>query len=102
MNSSFSLLRALITSELEEVFSNAPIAPNSLANAHVMDAYARATGKAVPSKASSSSGVKKRIPEPGSECPICYEDMHGVAEKLLVFCETCGNGLHKQCFGECK
>ena len=96
------ILRALLTSELEEIFANAPAAPNSLAHTHIREAYARATGKAVNTEASSSSGPKKRLPEPDDDCPVCYEGLHGVAEKLLSFCEACGNSLHKQCFDQCK
>lgn len=65
----------------------------------MQEAYARATGKSVAS--SSSAGKKKRLPTAEDDCPVCYENMHNVAEKLLVFCEECGNGLHKECFQQC-
>lgn len=94
-------LRALLTSELEEVFANAPAAPNSMAHNHVREAYARATGKAVHTEASSNNDPKKRMPEPDDDCPVCYEGLHGVSEKQLSFCESCGNFLHKQCFDQC-
>ncbi|KAJ3551981.1 hypothetical protein NM688_g4399 [Phlebia brevispora] len=91
--------KALLTSELEEIFSDAPLAPNDLAHVHVREAYERATGKAVAS-AAKSSGPKRRIPEPDTDCPVCYEGMHGIKEAQLAFCESCGNCLHKQCFDE--
>lgn len=88
-----------MTTELEDIFANAPPAPGFVANATVQEAYAKATGKRV---ASSSQGVKKRMPEKDTDCPVCYENMHGAAEKTLVFCESCGNALHKDCFQQCK
>ncbi len=91
-------------SELEEIFRDAPAAPNAVANTHVRDAYAQALGKAVSSQASSSAekGQKKRVPGPDDDCPVCYETMHGVQEKQLSYCEACGNCLHKDCFQQCK
>ena len=95
------ITRALLTSELEEVFANAPPAPNDLAHPHVREAYEQATGKKVDSN-SKGSGPQKRIPGPETDCPVCYEDMHGTKENQLAFCESCGNCLHKQCFDQCK
>ncbi|KAL1944646.1 hypothetical protein VTO73DRAFT_3076 [Trametes versicolor] len=88
--------KALLTSELEEIFAEAPQAPAAIAHERIRNAYALATGKAIPS--GSQKGGKKRLPEKEDDCPICYENMHGVAETLLSFCEECGNGLHKECF----
>ncbi len=42
------------------------------------------------------------MPDEEDSCPICYDDMHNVAETSLVFCEECGNAVHKECFGECE
>ena len=93
--------RALLTSELEEIFAAAPLAPNDIAHAHVREAYARATGKTVAASAA-AGGPPKRIPkEAGTDCAICYDEMYGVKEALLVFCKACGNCLHKQCFEQC-
>ncbi|PPQ64818.1 hypothetical protein CVT26_002650 [Gymnopilus dilepis] len=98
--------KALLTSELQEIFANAPLAPNSIAHAHVREAHARATGKisadapATPTPAADTG--KKRIPGPEDDCPICYDGMHGVPEKNLVFCEECGNALHGECFAQWK
>lgn len=94
------LARALLTSELEDIFANAPRSPTDIANARVLDAYARATGKA-PSGTAEQQGSKKRVPGPEDDCPICYENMHGAAETTLTFCDTCGNGLHSECFQQC-
>lgn len=89
-----------MTTELEEIFSHAPLAPNSMAHPHVREAYARATGKATPAAVDPVGAKKKRVPGPDDDCPICYDGMHGTAEALLVFCEDCGNALHKECFGQ--
>ncbi|KLO14892.1 hypothetical protein SCHPADRAFT_825594 [Schizopora paradoxa] len=92
--------KALIGSELEEIFANAPAAPNAVANTRVRDAYAQASGRPLSSQASSSSnnGQNKRKPGPDDDCPVCYETMHNVQEKQLSYCEACGNCLHKDCF----
>ncbi|KAI0307910.1 hypothetical protein B0F90DRAFT_1813275 [Multifurca ochricompacta] len=87
--------KALLASELQTIFANAPQAPNALAHDSVRDAYARATGKA---PQSASSTAQRRIPGPDDSCPICYESMHGVSQNILTFCEECGNGLHSECF----
>lgn len=71
-----------------------------MAHPHVREAYARATGKATPAAANTAATKKKRVPGPDDDCPICYDGMHGVAETSLVFCEDCGNALHKECFGQ--
>jgi len=90
--------KALLTSELQDIFSQAPLAPNALANARVREAYARATGKATSSSAAAKQPEKKRVPGPEDDCPICYENMHRAKADILVWCEECGNGLHKECF----
>ncbi|EJD02122.1 uncharacterized protein FOMMEDRAFT_86698 [Fomitiporia mediterranea MF3/22] len=87
--------KALLTSELEEIFRNAPTAPNAMANARIREAYERAAGK----KASSSEALQnRRVPSEEDDCPVCYENMHGAKETSLVWCEACGNALHKECF----
>ncbi|GBE90195.1 hypothetical protein SCP_1900440 [Sparassis crispa] len=95
--------KALLTSELEDIFAHAPPAPTATANARIREAYARATGKALPTPpapaaAAAAAAEKKRIPGPEDDCPVCYENMHGAAQGTLAFCETCGNGLHRECF----
>ncbi|TFK33867.1 hypothetical protein BDQ12DRAFT_690526 [Crucibulum laeve] len=93
--------KALLTSELEEIFANAPPAPNSLAHPHVRAAFARAMGKEkegdAPAEPEASQG-KRRIPGEDDDCPICYDSMYQVAEAKLTFCEECGNALHLECF----
>lgn len=92
------IFRALLASEIQSIFANAPQAPSALVHDNVREAYARATGKA-PELTPSDS--RRRIPGPEDSCPICYESMHGVSQDKLVFCEECGNALHTECFGQC-
>ncbi|KAJ3548010.1 hypothetical protein NMY22_g1441 [Coprinellus aureogranulatus] len=93
--------KALLTSELEEIFANAPAAPNAVTNRRVQEAYARATGKANATPVAEPSS-KKRMPQEEDDCPICYESMFKVAEAKLAFCEECGNALHSGCFAQWK
>lgn len=92
--------RALLTSELAEIFAHAPLAPNSVAHARVREAYNKAMGKET-SMVDKSDNSKKRIPGLEDECPICYETMYKVDIKKLSFCDECGNGLHNECFQQC-
>ena len=98
--------RALLSSELQEIFSKAPANPTGLASQRVREAYAAATGS--PSKASSSQAPhpESRHKNPnGDDCAVCYEAMEGDAallETILVWCETCSNAVHKECFGQCE
>jgi len=87
--------KALLTSELQSIFADAPQAPNALAHSEVREAYAHATGKA---PAPTPSGSKRRSLGPEDCCPICYEGMDGISQDKLVFCEECGNALHTECF----
>ncbi|KAF8707331.1 hypothetical protein AX14_013607 [Amanita brunnescens Koide BX004] len=91
--------KALLHSELEEIFAQAPLAPNCVAQQHVREALAKAMGQ---DTGSSSSSNKKRLPTEDDNCPICYETMYGVAENALNFCETCGNALHDECWKQWK
>ncbi|KIL64334.1 hypothetical protein M378DRAFT_186759 [Amanita muscaria Koide BX008] len=87
--------KALLSSELEEIFSQAPLAPNCVAHAHVLDAHVRATAQF---SGPSSQSTKKRWPTKDDDCPICYETMFGVAENGLKFCDACGNAIHEECW----
>ncbi|KAJ2912463.1 hypothetical protein MD484_g7946, partial [Candolleomyces efflorescens] len=77
-SSSLWYQKALLTSELETIFANAPIAPNAVTSRRVQEAYARATGKVSESAATTDS--KKKIPEEEDDCPICYETMYQAKE----------------------
>ncbi|KAH6886695.1 hypothetical protein BKA70DRAFT_1123082 [Coprinopsis sp. MPI-PUGE-AT-0042] len=88
--------KALLSTELSSIFTNAPLAPNAPTNPRMQAEYNKAVGKAVGSSTPQQS--HKRMPDEGDDCPICYDSMHGVGEASLVWCEGCGNAVHKGCF----
>ncbi|GAA5850422.1 hypothetical protein JCM8547_001870 [Rhodosporidiobolus lusitaniae] len=97
---------ALLISELQAIFAHARPAPSTLLDERVKKAYRIATGEEKPDVLSSASDggvVKKRVPQEGDSCPICYEDFTPGSEAGLVCClglQGCGNALHNQCFAE--
>ncbi|KAF8888914.1 hypothetical protein CPB84DRAFT_1684017, partial [Gymnopilus junonius] len=91
--------KALLSTELEQIFRDAPLAPNSMAHPHICEAYGRATGK-IPVDIDLG---KKCILGPDDDCPICYDIMHEAVEdslytNSLTFCQECGSALHNECF----
>src|SRR5258706_5541149 len=96
----FFVSRALLKTELEEIFAKAPAAPNSAADSRIISAYENATGK----KVAHRSQPKERRSVDGEDCPVCYETMSGRVNEdlsLIGFSQTCCNGLHKECFQQC-
>ncbi|EGG02123.1 uncharacterized protein MELLADRAFT_117636 [Melampsora larici-populina 98AG31] len=88
---------ALLTNELEDIFSAAPEAPNDPTSQHLRSVYAAATGKAPVDAALEVPSRRKPIEE-GDDCPICYEELPCDSTKDIVFCEDgCGKGLHAEC-----
>lgn len=69
---------ALTSTELAEVFANAPPPPSSLANSDSCDSH----------------GNRKPIDD---DCPICY-DSFSVAEPAVWCQDGCGNNIHSACF----
>lgn len=72
--------RAFLTSELEEIFSEAPPIPNATSN-------------------SEEDNDGKRKPIEG-ECPICYMDFEPETNELVWCKAACGNNMHKTCFDQ--
>ncbi|KZO97068.1 hypothetical protein CALVIDRAFT_454547, partial [Calocera viscosa TUFC12733] len=93
--SSYYYQKALLSTELAEVFNSAPAAPTVVAAERIRQAYATASTSA---SASAPAAAAKRLPQEGDDCPICYEAMPVNSDAGLVFCRSCGNGLHKGCF----
>ncbi|KAF6255345.1 hypothetical protein COO60DRAFT_1702876 [Scenedesmus sp. NREL 46B-D3] len=98
--------KALLTKEVEEVLSGAHSQSSDhltgvLADQRVRQAYAAAAGDELeePAAAAAAAGDGKRKPVDGAECPICYEELKEGGEQL-VWCETCGNNIHKGCWGK--
>ncbi|KAK1229962.1 hypothetical protein PQX77_006956 [Marasmius sp. AFHP31] len=87
--------KALLTSELEEVFDNAPPSPQAaLANQKAVEAWKEATGQ-----------PKQRVPAPEDNCPICHETMHDPSKPTvqaladcLEWCKQCGSAVHIECW----
>ncbi|KAF8621325.1 hypothetical protein AX15_007863 [Amanita polypyramis BW_CC] len=101
-SSSLWYQKALLSSELEEIFGQAPLAPNCVAHQQVREALARSKGQEPVLGSSSSQTLKKRLPTEDDNCPICYETMYEVPENALYFCDVCGNALHNECWKQCE
>ncbi|KAK0240934.1 hypothetical protein EDD85DRAFT_763132 [Armillaria nabsnona] len=87
--------KALLTTELQDVFAHAP---SAVTNERLRQAHLRATGKA--SASDSAKASNKRMPTEEDDCPICYDKMHTEPENRLTWCEVCGNALHGVCFAQ--
>lgn len=87
--------RALLTSVLAQIFSEAKPNPAIIAPQNLRDAYSAATGS--PSKLKQDIShtpleFESKHKKPDDSCAVCYEDMEGEMEELeqtLVWCETC-------------
>jgi hypothetical protein len=70
---------AFISSELRTIFENSPPLPSETAGNDDKD------------------GSRKPIE---GECPICCDDFELGSSENVVYCKaSCGNNIHKQCFG---
>ncbi|KAK7021384.1 hypothetical protein VNI00_017375 [Paramarasmius palmivorus] len=100
------ILRALLSSELAEIFKAAPPPPQVMANEWVVNAWKGATGQTVTTSAEgTSSDDNRRVPTFEDDCAICYDTLHDAAKKTLKdyeadveWCKTCHNAIHKQCW----
>ncbi|KAL0564727.1 hypothetical protein V5O48_017317 [Marasmius crinis-equi] len=104
--------KALLNSELHEIFDSAPAPPQlrahgSLADERVIEAWKGATGRATsqPSASSSSSSGTRRLPSAEDDCAICYDSMYDEKKTtvealvgILEWCRKCGNAVHKGCW----
>ncbi|KAM0706439.1 hypothetical protein Q7P35_005766 [Cladosporium inversicolor] len=71
---------AFISSELRDIFANAPPLPSETACNDAQDC--------------------NRKPVEG-ECPICCNDFEPGSSETIVYCKTaCGNNIHKDCFAQ--
>ncbi|KAI8921619.1 hypothetical protein BC831DRAFT_476341 [Entophlyctis helioformis] len=99
--------RALLSSELEDLFANAPQAPTDMANVAVQMLFKTAHGEAVEDDTSAvaqqDDGYVKQRPisaDAPDDCAICYESMTAAdqAAGKLDWCRAqCGNSYHKEC-----
>ncbi|TPX11273.1 uncharacterized protein E0L32_001091 [Thyridium curvatum] len=78
---------ALLSSELRDIFANAP----PIAAEHT-DAFA---DEADPSTTENSGGHRKPLDD---DCPICFNELVGAERETLVWCRAaCGQNMHKEC-----
>lgn len=71
---------AFTSSELKDIFANAPPLPSETANDDAKD------------------GNRKPVE---GECPICCSDFEPDSSETIVYCKAaCGNNIHKDCFGQ--
>ncbi|SGY24324.1 BQ5605_C037g11645 [Microbotryum silenes-dioicae] len=90
---------ALLLTELEEIFASARPTPQDEQTRRAQAAYRKVVGKEESDALEApDSSSKNRVPEEGDACPVCYEDYEAGKVQGLVFCESCGNGLHAECF----
>jgi len=97
--------KALLSSELQELLGSlaAAGAPEDgvLADPATRTAFALLAGPTdgggpeTGPGAAAEHGAKQRELE--GDCPVCYEPFAGCAE-AVVFCHSCGNNIHKDCF----
>lgn len=99
-NSPLIYQRALLQSELTEMFANAP-KPTAviLAKKEVVTAYKKHTlgtdEGAAPEEAAVEVVQSVEAKEPEGECPVCFESLTG--GEALDSCGTCRNFIHKDC-----
>lgn len=72
--------RAFLTTEVEEILTNAPSIPNGSSNSD--EDY---------------TGTQKPIE---GECPICYMDFDPENNEITWCKAACGNNMHKECFNQ--
>eukprot|EP00611_Tribonema_gayanum_P027067 TRINITY_DN6589_c0_g1_i4.p1 TRINITY_DN6589_c0_g1~~TRINITY_DN6589_c0_g1_i4.p1 ORF type:complete len:479 (+),score=164.23 TRINITY_DN6589_c0_g1_i4:36-1472(+) len=97
---------ALLQSELQEIFENAPpSAADVLANQRVRKEFEKLSGKVADGEAAEEEQKGGRAIEADDECPICFEGLlpepgSAVPGRPLVCCNGgCGKSLHKECQG---
>jgi len=98
-NSPLLYQQALLTNELNEIFTKADEQNNDLsilAEQPIREAYHAKTGD--PDVILTAKNVEQKPITNDDECPICYESMLNEKDNI-IFCSTsCGNNIHKNCF----
>eukprot|EP00250_Pteridium_aquilinum_P001242 c11450_g1_i1 orf=69-1001(-) len=90
--------KALLTSELHALLHNLSVNDAVLASGIVRQRFKQITGESSTVDIQSSKSVQREI---DGDCPICYEPMASSSVKPsepVVFCKTCGNNVHADCF----
>jgi len=93
--------KALLSSEVKEIFENAPpVLIGVLANDAVRLRYCELTGKTFEGNSGSEEKGKQR--ELTGDCPVCMEEFDESQRSKVDFCKECGNNIHKDCLANWK
>lgn len=98
-NSSLLYQQALVTNELNEIFSKADEQNNDVsiyAEDSIRQAYRVKTGD--PNVILPTKIIEQKSITDDDECPICYEKLLDEQNNILFCSTSCGNNLHKNCF----
>merc|ERR1719193_193277 len=100
-NSPHIYQKALLSSEVKEIFQNAPpVLIGVLANDAVRLRYCELTGKTFEGNSSSEEKGKQR--DLGGDCPVCMEECDESQRSQVAYCKQCGNNIHKDCLANWK
>ncbi|KAI5062160.1 hypothetical protein GOP47_0022699 [Adiantum capillus-veneris] len=90
--------KALLPSELHDLLKNLSVSGAVLASSLVRQRFKQITGESLAPAEEPSKPLQREI---DGDCPICYEPMaagDGKPLEPVVFCKTCGNNVHADCF----
>ncbi|KAK9801952.1 hypothetical protein WJX73_009971 [Symbiochloris irregularis] len=97
--------RGLLTEEVDAVLSGQrstrTVDRGVMASAALVEAHRRMCGTTAPAQPaddSSAPGLPPGQRPITGDCPVCYDDLDGCSTDQVVFCKSCGNNCHKQCF----
>jgi len=98
-NSPLLYQQALLTNELNEIFTKADEQNNDssvLAEQPIREAYHAKTGD--PNVILTVKNIEQKPITIDDECPICFESMMNEKDNILFCSTSCGNNIHKSCF----
>ncbi|KAG0611057.1 hypothetical protein M758_7G111400 [Ceratodon purpureus] len=93
--------KALLSTELEELLNMSATNEGVLASQLVRQRFHEITGPDPETNARPNDTVNSIQRDLEGDCPICYEAMagnNGKPGEPVVFCKSCGNNVHRDCF----
>lgn len=94
--------KALLPSELSNILRQPEVAGEVLASQSVRQRFQELSGKKNTGDSIVQDEGSKGIQRPvDGDCPVCYELLSTATKKTaepVVFCRTCGNNVHSECF----
>ncbi|MCO5575470.1 hypothetical protein L7F22_029271 [Adiantum nelumboides] len=90
--------KALLPSELHGLLKNLSVSDAVLASSGVRQRFSQITGVSLAPAVEPLKPLQRDI---DSDCPICYEPMassDGKPSEPVIFCKSCGNNVHADCF----